>query len=235
MELQEVMDYLESKGSEQTRKIYMKHGAPSKFFGVKVADMKPLLKKERNNHSLAMELYATGNADAQYLAGLIADSSAFSKQDLKDWALNAGWYMVSEYSVAWNVAESQHCMEICKEWINSDSEILQESGWASLSSHIIVTANEDLELDYLVSLLDRVEKEVHTAYNRVRYCMNGFVIALGGGVPELTEQCKEVGERIGKVDVNVGDTSCKVPLIKPYIENMENRGRIGNKKKTAKC
>jgi hypothetical protein len=143
--------------------------------------------------------------------------------------------MIAEYAVAWNVAESPLCMDLCKEWIDSDDIKLQESGWASLSSHIIVTANEDLDLKYLVSLLDRVEKEIQGAANRVKYCMNGFVIALGGGVPELTEKCKEVGDRIGKVEVFMGETSCKVPVIRPYIENMENRGRIGNKKKTAKC
>ena len=42
MKLQEVMVYLKSKGNEQTRKIYIKHGAPKGFYGVKVADLKPL-------------------------------------------------------------------------------------------------------------------------------------------------------------------------------------------------
>lgn len=235
MNLVEVMGYLESKGSEQTRKIYMKHGAPGNFYGVKVADLKPILKKEKNNQELALELFATGNSDAQYLAGLIADPSKFSKTDLENWALQAGWYMISEYAVAWNIAEGPFCVELCKEWIDSDNEKLQESAWAALSSYIGVNDNDDLEIDVLVSLLDRIESEIHSAPNRVRYCMNGFVIALGGGVPKYTEQCKELGDKIGKVDVFMGETACKVPLIRPYIENMENRNRIGKKKKTAKC
>ena len=235
MTLQEVMDYLESKGSEQTRKIYSKHGAPDNFYGVKVGDLKPIQKKEKNNHGLALELYATGNSDAQYLAGLIADPKQFSKEELTKWAMDAPWYMVSEYAVAWNVAESPYCMELFKEWIDADNEKLQECAWAAMSGHLGIVSNKDIDMDYLASLLPRIEKEIHSAGNRVRYTMNGFVIALGGAVPELTEQCKEVGDRIGKVDVNMGETSCKVPLIRPYIENMENRGRIGKKKKTAKC
>jgi 3-methyladenine DNA glycosylase AlkD len=235
MNFQEVMDYLESKGSEQTRKIYAKHGAPGNFYGVKVADLKPILKKEKNNQGLALELYASGNSDAQYLAGLIADSSAFTKEQLEEWAKQAGWYMISEYAVAWNISESPLCMEICKEWIDSDDVKLQEAAWAALGCHITVTDNDELDVEYMKSLVDRVEKEIHSAPNRVRYCMNGFIIALGGGVPELTEWCKEVGERIGKVDVFMGETACKIPVIKPYIENMEKRDRIGKKKKTAKC
>ena len=235
MNTKEVMDYLESKGSEQTRKIYRNHGAPDDFFGVKVGDMKPIQKKEKNNHTLAMELYATGNSDAQYLAGLIANSQAFTKEQFTNWATGAGWYMVSEYAVAWNLAESPLCMEICKEWIDSKDEKLQECAWAALGCHLGVTANDDLDADFLQSLLGRIEKEIHTAANRTKYCMNGFVIALGGAIPELTEACKAVGDRIGKVEVFMGETSCKVPVIRPYIEKMEEKGRIGKKKKTAKC
>jgi len=154
---------------------------------------------------------------------------------LEEWALGAGWYMISEYAVAWNVAEHPDCIEMCKEWMASNNDKLQEAGWAAISCHLGYAANEDLDLTYHESLLDVVEKEIHSAPNRVRYCMNGYVIALGGAVPELTETCKSVGDRIGMVDVSMGETACKVPVIRPYIENMENRGRIGKKKKTLKC
>lgn len=235
MNLEEVMDYLESKGSEQTRKIFSKHGAPEGFFGVKVADLKPIVKKEKMNHSLAMELFATGNSDAQYLAGLITDPKAFSKSDFENWACKAGWYMISEYAVAWNISESPLCIEICKEWIDADSARLQECARAAMSAHFIITKNDKLDLDFHESLIGRIEKEINTAANRVKYCMNNYIIALGGTVPELTDKCKEAGDRIGMVEVFMGETSCKVPMIRAYLENMENRGRIGNKKKTSKC
>lgn len=235
MTLKEVMDYLDSKGSEQTRKIYSKHGAPGNFFGVKVGDMKPIQKKEKNNHQLALELFDTGNADAQYLAGLIADSSKFTKEQFVKWASQSTWYMVAEYAVAWNLAESDLCMEICKEWIDSEDEKLQECAWASLASYLIVTNNDEIEIDYHSSLIPRIEKEIHQSANRVKYCMNGYLISLGTQVPEMTKSCKEAGDRIGKVDVFMGETSCKVPAIKDYIQKAEDKGRLGKKKKTAKC
>jgi 3-methyladenine DNA glycosylase AlkD len=234
MKIQEVMNYLESKGSEQTRSIYTKHGAPEGFYGVKVADLKPLIKKLKGNHELALELYNTGNSDAQYLAGIIAVPSEFSKKGLEDWALAAGWYMISEYAVAWNVAERPDCIEITKEWIDSGNEKLMEAGWAAMNCHFGFAPNEELDLKYHESLIGRIEKEIQDAPNRVRYCMNGYVIALGGAVQELTETCKSAGDRIGKVEVSMGETACKVPVIRPYIENMESRGRIGKKKKTLK-
>ncbi|MGB7325439.1 MAG: DNA alkylation repair protein, partial [Rubripirellula sp.] len=70
-----VMAELKKKGSEQTRKIYTNHGAPASMFGVKVADMKVIAKKIKGNQTLALELFETGNSDAMYLAGIVADGS----------------------------------------------------------------------------------------------------------------------------------------------------------------
>jgi len=229
------MAYLQSKGSEQTRKIHRNHGAVGDFFGVKVGDLKPIEKRERNNQALALELFATGNSDAQYLAGLIANPKELTEDQLTEWARNSAWYMISEYAVAWNVAESPLCVELCRKWIDSDNVALQSSAWAALSSYVGIVSNEDMDLELMRSLLDRVEKEIHTAPNRVRYTMNMFVIALGAALPEMTEACKMLGDRIGKVDVYMGNTACKVPMIRPYIEKIEDKGRIGVKKKGAKC
>jgi 3-methyladenine DNA glycosylase AlkD len=43
------------------------------MFGVKVGDLKPIVKQIKGDQELAMQLYATGNSDAMYLAGLVAD------------------------------------------------------------------------------------------------------------------------------------------------------------------
>ena len=71
----EVMTALEKKGSEQTRKTMARHGAPDNMFGVKIAELKMIAKKIKGNQELALELYETGNYDAQYLAGLVADGA----------------------------------------------------------------------------------------------------------------------------------------------------------------
>lgn len=226
---------LKDMGTEQTRKTFGKHGAPKNCYGVKVADMKTIQKKVKIDHQLALDLFKTNNADAQYLAGLIADPKLFAEEEFSDWANSSSWYMVSEYAIAWNLAESPLCIEVCKKWIDSSNVVFQQIAWASIASYLGITLNDELDLDFHQVLISRVENEIHSAANRVRYTMNGYIIALGGAVPELTNLCKEVGDRIGKVEVFMGDTSCKVPMIKTHIEKMEDRNRIGKKKKKAKC
>ena len=95
MTSQEIMQQLSDWGSENTKRILMKHGAPEPFFGVKVADLKKIKRKLKKDHELSLELYDTGNSDAMYLAGLIADENQITRAQLQKWAENATYYMIS--------------------------------------------------------------------------------------------------------------------------------------------
>ena len=64
------MTELKKLGNEQTKKTLIRHGAIEPIFGVRIGDMKALIKAGKNNHPLALELYATGNSDEMYLGGL---------------------------------------------------------------------------------------------------------------------------------------------------------------------
>jgi 3-methyladenine DNA glycosylase AlkD len=197
--------------------------------------MKKIVKKIKNYQDLALELYDTGNADAMYLAGLVADGGKMSKKQLNDWAKAAPWYMISEYTVAWVASESPHGRELALKWMDSPKEGIASSGWSAYGSIIATTPDDQLDLKEIEGLLKRIIKEIKTAPNRVRYCMNGFVIAVGTYVKPLLAKAKETAEKIGKVEVDMGGTSCKVPLATEYIHKVESMGRVGKKRTATKC
>ena len=233
MDVSEVLKELESYGDERTRNTHMKHGAKEPLFGVKVADLKKILKKTKKDHKLSLALFETGNSDAMYLAGLMADEKQISKDDLNRWVKAAYWYYLSEYTVPWLAAESSYGFELGLEWIRSKEETVASAGWSTLSNYASI--NESLDLETYASLLDEVAEKIPNAQNRVKYTMNGFVIAIGCYIPELTQKAKETAEKIGKVKVFMGDTSCKVPLALDYIKKVEGQNRIGKKRKIARC
>jgi 3-methyladenine DNA glycosylase AlkD len=231
----EVLQELKKYGSEQTKNTFIKHGAKEPLFGVKVQDLKRILKKEKKNNELYLELYATGNSDAMYLAGLMADEDQITKQQLEDWVNKAYWSYLSEYTVPWIAAETDHGLELGLKWIESDKETIASAGWGTLSYYAGVNNDEDLDIETYVKLLDTVSREIHRAPNRVRYTMNGFVIAVGTYIKELTEKSKETAKKIGEISVDMNGTACKVPLANDYIEKAIKMGRIGKKRKTARC
>lgn len=233
MEFNEVMRELESFGDERTKNTHINHGAKEPLFGVRVGDLKKILKKTKKNHELSLALYKTGNSDAMYLAGLMADESKISKHQLNEWVKNAYWSYLSEYTVPWVAAESPYGFELGLEWIESEEESIASAGWSALSNYASINTN--LNIETYASLLDKVELEINDAQNRVKYTMNGFVIAVGCYIPELTKKSKEIAQRIGKVNVYMGGTSCKVPFATDYIKKVEARNSIGKKRKKARC
>ena len=230
-----VMQELEALGSEQTVKTFRRHGANGPMFGVKVGDLKQVLKQIKGNQALALELWETGNSDAMYLAALVADGSQMTAKQLDDWAKSAWWQMLSEYSVPWVASEHPQAFAIAKKWIASKRPPIQTSGWNAYSSTISIRADADLDLAEIEELLQMVERDIHQADNRVKYVMNGFVIAVGSYVKPLLSKAKATAKRIGVVEVNLGDTACKVPLATEYIAKVEQANRVGQKRKTAKC
>jgi hypothetical protein len=104
-----------------------------------------------------------------------------------------------------------------------------------MASNIGITDNDQLNFEELERLLDKIQREILTSEDRVRYTMNTFLIALGGGIPQFTDKCIALGEQLGKLQVNMGKTACTVPFAPQYILKMKDMGRIGKKKKTAKC
>ena len=85
MTLRETLSALTAAGSEQTRKTYARHGVKGEMFGVSYATLGKLKRSIKSDHSLAQELWRTGNHDARVLATMIADPALCSLSLLSDW------------------------------------------------------------------------------------------------------------------------------------------------------
>ena len=232
-----IMAELRKKGSEKTRKIYARHGmATDNMFGVSVADLKVIAKTIKGQQALACELYETGNLDAMYLAGMVADGSQMTTKQLNAWAEGAAnLQMISEYTVPWVTVENPHAYELATQWIKSKKEHVASSGWCTYSGLVATKPDEALDLAEIERLLSAVVKGIKGAQNRVRYTMNGYVISVGIYVKPLSKQAKAAARQIGEVSVDVGDTACNVPLATSSIGEIEASGRVGQKRKTIRC
>ena len=231
----EIVETLKPMGTDGYKKVLRNHGVKEPFFGVKIEELKKIQKRVKTDYRLALDLYDTGIYDAMYLAGLIADDAKMTKKDLRRWLEEATCAALGQFTVAWVAAGSNHGRELALEWIESRNENVASAGWATLSSLVSIKDDTDLDLPELKQLLQRVQKTIHEQPDPVRYVMNGFVIAVGSYVRELTDFALQVARKIGPVTADLGDTACKVPSAPEYIEKVRARGSIGKKRKTAKC
>jgi 3-methyladenine DNA glycosylase AlkD len=232
----QILDELKSLGGESYKKLLMKnYGVKEPCFGVKIGDMKKIQKRIKKNYQLALDLYDTGNYDAMYFAGLIADDSRMTQDDLQTWVEKADVAALAGATVAWVAAGSPHGWEMALKWIESPKSHIAEAGWCTLSCLVSLKDDAELDLPKLKELAARVQKTIHQAPDTARYAMNGFIIAVASHVEPLTKLALDTAEKIGEVKVDMGNTACQVPFAPDYIRKVEKRGEIGKKRKSVKC
>jgi 3-methyladenine DNA glycosylase AlkD len=217
MTLKEVMATLEKKGTAQARKTYARHGAPEPMFGVSFADLKVLYKRIGVDHELALRLWDTGNFDARNLALKIVDPKAISSADLDRWASDNTVRMCTTY-VAALAAEGPHAAAKVERWRASPKEPLRISAWGLVGQ---MASRDEAHPDaWYEARLKEIEKGIGSAANYEREAMNMAVICIGGRSPALRKAALASAKRIGRVDVDHGDTACKTPDAAAYIEKM---------------
>ena len=207
MNFDEVIAELEEAGSEQTRKTYRRHGAPDPMFGVSCAIQIKLAKPLRGNQQLAEELWASGNFDARWLACRIANPQQIKAGVLNSWlkCLDNG---ALSGALAELAAKTPRAAQFRANWIDLRNEWQCSAGWR-LVAHAAV--GNTLSQAEALPLLERIEREIHTAPNCVRGSMNGALIAIALVDKDCEEKAVAAARRIGVVEVDHGDTCCKTP------------------------
>lgn len=241
----QILAELKQEEKPASKAVLARHGAQEPFYGISLQWLKKYakaLKREARAekppadvHGLGHELWASGISDARYLAGLLFDPQGLSSDELNNMVLAADWSLHSEYTVPGLAAESGRGWELGLQWIEAGGELVASAGWACLASVLALEQVPQPTSSELQVLLDRVRVDLPTAPNRVRYCMNNFVIAVGVWSETMTAPAKACAQALGTVKVNMGDSACKVPGAIPYIEKIEAMGRIGHKRKRVLC
>jgi 3-methyladenine DNA glycosylase AlkD len=225
----EAMKELKANGSAQTRKTYRRHGIQGDFFGVSYAALRQMKKKIKVDQSLAEQLWATGNFDARVLATLIADPSRVPASTLNAWAKDLDHRALAGAfsNVAADAPSAQKQME---KWTKAKDEMIGCAGWHTLAS--IARQDNDLSDAYFEKHLKTIESEIHTSKNWVKYAMNNALINIGVRNPRLKMKAIAAAKRIGKVEVDHGDTSCKTPDAAGYIKKTVAYDKKKKAKKT---
>ena len=130
-------------------------------------------------------------------------------------------------------AESPVAIKRVAKWTKSRDEWIGTAGWHTLAS--LARDSDELSDDALAGYVERIEREIHAAKNRTRYAMNNALISIGIRNPKLEKKAIAAAKRIGKVEVDHGETSCKTPDAVSYIKKaVAHRAKKKSAKKKAR-
>lgn len=235
MDLEMVMQELEALGKERTKKIYQSNGAHEPLFGVATGAMKPLFRKIKRNQPLAEELYATGNYDAMYFAGMIADPKVMTEKDFERWIDRAYFYMLSDYVVAVTLAETDIAQEVADRWIASDIELKMSAGWSCYCWLLGNRPDDEFSKEKIAAMLENVASTIHDAPERTKYAMNNFIYTVGVSYLPLHEKAVTIAKEVGPVEVNGNNNKSKFLNASVNLQKAIDKGQLGFKRKYVRC
>ena len=219
MTLNQALHHLEAAGSAQTRKTYARHGAGPKMFGVSYAVLGKLTKQIKRDHALALELWASGWLDARVLATMIADPAQATAMQLDAWVADCDNRGMAG-ALATFAANSAVAEAMAAKWCSDAREFVAVAGWDVVA---VLAMKSTLPDAKFAALLKTIERDIHGAQNHVRYAMNGALIAIAERNAKLEALAVGAAKRIGKVEVDHGNTGCKTPDAVAYIAKTKAR------------
>ncbi|HKS43430.1 MAG TPA: DNA alkylation repair protein [Blastocatellia bacterium] len=225
MTVNEMMSELKSLGSEQTCKTYKRHGVRGDMFGVSYANLGKIKKKIKVDHKLAEQLWATGNHDARIVATMIADPKQVTDKTVESWAKDLDSYAISD-AFSKLIGATTLARKKAEKWTKAKQEWIGAAGWQLMS--FIAMNDKELADDYFDDYLSLIESNIHDSKNRVRYAMNGALIAIGLRSPGLEKKALAAAKKIGVVTVDHGETGCKTPDAAEYIQKVKGRRKAAS-------
>jgi len=235
MDFETVMQELEALGKERTKKIYQSNGAQELLFGVATGAMKPIAKKIKINQRLAEKLYATGNYDAMYFAGIIADPKAMTESDFDRWMDGAYFYMLSDYVVAVTLSESDIAQEVADRWIASGDELSMSAGWSCYCWLLGNRQDNEFSERKISTMLESVKNDIHDSPERTKSAMNNFLYTVGISYLPLHEKAVETAKEVGTIEIKRDKKKSSFLNAYDSIQKEMDRGRLGFKRKYVRC
>jgi 3-methyladenine DNA glycosylase AlkD len=214
MDCKTVLAKLKAAGTAQNRKIYARHGARGEMFGVSYANLNRLVKEIKTDHALARQLWATGNHDARVLAAMIADPARFDSALADAWVKDLNSVMIAD---AFNgpMRKSKLAQRKAAKWTRSNKEWIGRAGWNIVAG--LALYEPELPDEAFADYLSEIEASIHQRPNYTRDAMNNALIAIGVRSPALKKLALAAAKKIGEVEVDHGETSCKTPDAASYI------------------
>jgi len=227
MTVKEVLAQLESLGDEARRKYNTRTGpdgtpgAGDNQFGVKTGDIRALAKKIKTNHELALQLWKTGNLDAQLLAILLMKAKQLSAKELDKMVREARFGWVADWLQSHIIKEQPPEVKdsLREKWMKDKDGWAARAGWHLTASRI----NQGDDGFDATALLDRIEKEMPKAKPETKWTMNNTLAAIGIKHAAYRKRAIAIGEKIGLCKNWPMSKGCTIPYAPIWINEMVKR------------
>jgi 3-methyladenine DNA glycosylase AlkD len=173
-----VLAELRALGSEEGRAGMARFGINvEKAFGVSMAAQRPLQRRYRRDHELALALWESGHHEARILAALIDDPNKVTPRQMDAWAADFDSWDLCDQACMKLFARTAFVAGKIAKWAKDDREFVRRAAFATMAGYAVhAKAAPDREF---LPFLEIIEAHATDERNFVRKAVNWALRQIG--------------------------------------------------------
>ena len=194
-EIDPILSILHSMASEPNRLGMGRFGINvDRALGIKVTDLRKLVRRIEKSHELALLLWETGIHEARLLATMVDMPSAVTEKQMESW--------VAEFD-SWDMVD-QACNNLFRrtpfahtkaaQWAARDEEFVKRAGFAMMA--VLAVHDREASDKVFEKYLVIMEREANDDRNYVKKAVNWALRQTGKRNPSMREKATVVAGRI---------------------------------------
>jgi 3-methyladenine DNA glycosylase AlkD len=170
----------------------------TEHLGISMAVLRPLARPHRKNHSLALELWASGIHEARILAALIEDPAKVNRAQANRWVRDFDSWDICDQACGEVFPYVPFAIEKAHEWAAHRAEFVKRAGFVLMAR--MAVRRKDLADAVFREFLLVIRREATDDRNFVRKAVNWALRQIGKRNPRLRRAALSEAKAIAKID-----------------------------------
>jgi len=196
---EEIIDELRGIGSDANRVGMARYGIEtSRAFGVSIAALRPVARRLKRNHALALALWQTGYHEARLLAVFIDEPKKVTAAQMDRWAADLDSWDLCDQACSKLFVETPFVEEKIALWAADQREFVRRAGFALLAAYAV--RGKSVADERFAGFIDLIERHADDPRNFVKKAVNWALRQIGKRSIGLHRQALAVAERLAAAD-----------------------------------
>lgn len=222
--LEMIIKQLKNLENDRVKQIYINQGIKEDSFGIKKSDLRKIIKTLNRDNKLAQDLWNSETFETRFIALFLYDFQSMTRVEFLQLIQSTqSLYFIDALSASYFEIANRSTL-FFESFLNDFNPILRRVSWNAMASSVRLNLLNELKYE---SLINSISENMLNETDIVQYAMNYCLCEMGICVDKLTDQCIQLGEKLGlykDMKVSKGCTSA-------YAPDWINAARKNRKKK----
>jgi 3-methyladenine DNA glycosylase AlkD len=210
MDFSELISELHKMADSRALANWQRLGLQSKdtYLGTGMSKLKERAKKIPKDHALAMQCWRSDVHDAKMMACFIDEPKKITPEEADEIIESIDIWGLGDQYVKNQLAKTSFRITKAEQWTNDTREYVKRAGYQLIQ--ILAKEDKTLPDTWFDAYLNHIKK-LQTEPNWVKEMMAYALMAIGGRNQALHSRALSIAQKLGKIEVDYGDTSCQSP------------------------